>query len=385
MLAIKDFEEFKKNIRCCRELEIPKRAGLYTHHVFVGKKDKKGCDLYHYTGVSSCSGSPGQITKVRLDYEKYDDNFSPVQEIFNLKGDNSDIIYIVDRPDYPKDEKAEDECIKRAEQRLDEQSYSACCNNCDSYVNWIFSGDNKSKQAENNLKKNVLGNMVDGASSRGIQHISLQTPKAAIELLGKVGEKCIAVIGNNVEKMTYLIPTQTVLINSLKYMTNSPNNIKSMLNSNIMKLNVGPKMREELGKLIIPSDVLDVIKQGPTQNVLLELFPSLVEKQHARSFVRQFKIDGIEHLQASSNSAAAGALKINIVSEIVTLLIKMYQIKTDTHMTNDQKKRGYKRELGSFVGGVAGTVIGGTCIPIVGGYIGGFLGNILGGAIGGAL
>lgn len=382
MVAIKDFKEFKDNIRCCRELKIPK--SLYTHHVFVGKKDKKGCDLYHYTVVSSYLEPPGQITKVRLDYKKYDENSSPVQEIFNLQGDNGNIIYIVDRPDYPKDEKAEDECIKRAEQRLGEQSYSACCNNCESYVNWIFSGNNTSEQAENNFK-NVLGNMVDGASSRGIQHILLQNPKAAIEFLGKFGEKCISVVGSNVEKMTYLIPTQTVLINSLKHMTNLPNNIKSMLNSNIMKLNVGPKMREELGKLFIPSDVLDVIKQGPTQNVLLELFPSLVEKQHARSFVKQFKTDLIQQLQASSNSAAAGALKINIVSEIVTLLIKMYQIKTDTHMTNDQKKQGCKRELGSFVGGVAGTVIGGTCIPIIGGYIGGFLGNILGGAIGGAL
>lgn len=43
-------------------------------------------------------------------------------------------------------------------------------------------------------------------------------------------------------------------------MINLLNNIKLMLNSNIMKLNVGFKMCEELGKLFILLDVLDVIK-----------------------------------------------------------------------------------------------------------------------------
>lgn len=385
MSAIKDIEEFKLKIRCCRELKIPRYGNLYTHHVFVGKTDKTGCDLYHYSSVSSSFVSSGQITKVRLDYKEYNNISSPVRKIFNLKEKNGDKVYIVERHDYPKDEKAEDECIERAQQRLDEQNYSASCNNCESYVNWIFSGDNTSKQTEENLKKNVLGNMVDGASSRGAQHQIFQTPKALIEGACIVGKECIAVLGSTLEKMTDLIPTKTVSINNLKRMAHSPSSIKTMLNSNIMKLNVDSKVREELGKRMLSSDVLDVIKLGPTQNVLLEQLPSLVEKQHARSFVRQFKIDSVQRLQASSKSAAVGALKFNIASEILSLSIKIYKIKTDKHMTNDQQTQCYKREIGSSVGGVLGTFIGGTCMPIVGGFIGGFFGNIIGGAIGGWL
>lgn len=390
MSVIEDIDQFIQKVRCCRELKIPRHGNLYTHHVFVGKKDKRGCDLYHYTSVSSCLGSPGQITKVHLDYEEYrSDTYSPIREIFDLKKRNGDKIYIVKRRDYPKNKQSENECIQRAEKRLGEQSYSACCNNCESYVNWIFSGDNTSEQAENDIGKNVLGNIVDGAFSRGAQHQMAQIPITVPVVLGIIGGKCISVIGNRLEKMIDLIPTQTVSLNTLKSMTHSPNKIKTLLNSNFMKLNVhiDPKMREELGKRIISWDTFDFTKQGPTQHFLLEQIPSLVKKQDAKSLVRQLKIDGVQQLQASSKSAAAGAFKLNIIAETVSLLVKMYQIKTDAHLTNDQKTRSYKRELGSYVGGVLGTLIGETCIPIpiIGGYLGGVIGNTIGGAIGGAL
>lgn len=143
MSDIVDIDQFIQKVGCCKELSIPRRRNLYTHHVFVGKKDEKGCDLYYYSSVSSCLGSPGQITKVHLDYEEYRRNpSSPVREIFNLNERNGDTIYIVERRDYPKDKQTEYECIQRAEKRLGEQRYSAYCNNCERYVNWILSGDN---------------------------------------------------------------------------------------------------------------------------------------------------------------------------------------------------------------------------------------------------
>lgn len=170
-------------------------------------------------------------------------------------------------------------------------------------------------------------------------------------------------------------------------MTNFQNNIQTMLNNNFMKFSehVNPKMREELGKGIIFQDTFEFTKKVPTQNFLQGQFPSLVEKQHARSFLNEVKTDSVQRLQASSKSAAARAFKFNIAAEIVFLLVKMYRIKNDTHMTNDQKTRSNKREFGSSVCGVLGRLIGEGCMPIVGGYIGGFIGNMLGGAIGGAL
>lgn len=69
MSAIKHIDQFKQEIRCCRELAIPRLNDSYRHHVFVGRVDKKGCYLYHYESVSSGAEFPGQIRKVYLDFE----------------------------------------------------------------------------------------------------------------------------------------------------------------------------------------------------------------------------------------------------------------------------------------------------------------------------
>lgn len=120
--------------------------------------------------------------------------------------------------------------------------------------------------------------MVDGASSRGAQHQMSQVPETATEVLGKAAEICVELIGNTLEKMVDQIPVQTVSINSLKSVTNSANNIKTLLNSDIVKTKVDSKIRKELGKMIKPTNVWDVIDHGPTQNALLEQFQYHAQK-----------------------------------------------------------------------------------------------------------
>lgn len=104
-----------------------------------------------------------------------------------------------------------------------------------------------------------------------------------------------------------------------------------------------------------------------------------------RSTVRQAKIETVQKVQEARKAVAEKASNFQISSEIMSLSYKIYSIKTDTNMTDDQKTQSYKREIGSSVGGVAGTLLGQASIPIVGGYIGGFIGNMIGGAIGGVL
>lgn len=137
--------------------------------MFVGKVDRRGCYLYHYESVSSGVEFPGQIRKVYLNFGKYRHNTSyKVRNIFNLNGENDVVMYIVKRTDYPKSEEAENECIKRAKMRLGEQRYCTVCNNCESYVNLIFSGDNTSKQVKKSGKKIIVGNIIEGTKSRGV-------------------------------------------------------------------------------------------------------------------------------------------------------------------------------------------------------------------------
>lgn len=169
MSSIMNIEQFKQRIRCCRELAILRPFFGYTHHVFIGEVDETGCYIYHYTASFKSDHSIGKVAKVRLDYE----NHQRVRRIFNFEKGHRAII--VDRSDYPTNEEGEKNCIKRAQSRLGEENYSFVCNNCESYVNWIFKNDNTSNQIKESLKKQIIGNVLDGIFSRGIQHPSQQS------------------------------------------------------------------------------------------------------------------------------------------------------------------------------------------------------------------
>lgn len=384
MSEIKNLKEFELRVRCCVELKIPKPGDVYTHHVFVGKKDETGCDLYHYTSVSSFLKVCGQIIHERFDYKEYKKGTSSVRKIFDFG--NGDTIYIVERRDYPKDKKAEDECIKRAEQRLNEQNYSARFNNCESYVNWIFSGNNTSQQVENDKTRTVLGNIVDGASSRGAQRQFSQVPDPAAKVSKKVGgkleEKCLEKMESMLDKlsMSDLIRTQTISISRLKSMIKSPNDIKTLLNGDISKLNLNPKMREELGKMILPSNILNFMKDGPAQNIMFEQFQSGAQKHYLRTVAKQAKTGSIKQ---ASNQSVLGALGFPVVVEVASLLIKMHNIENATYMSEEAKSQQRKQEVCSSAFGLTGMIIGQMCfpVPVVGGFVGGLIGNIVGGAI----
>lgn len=143
-MNIYSIEDLKKYLRRCREITIYRPQLNYYHHIFVGDVNEFGCNLYHYKGniASFWFRPPAQIKKERLVFASYNDDIEE-KKIFDFnKGDK---VYIVNRNDYPKIEDEED-CIQRAESRLGEKTYSVAFNNCESFVNWIFSGDNTSTQ-----------------------------------------------------------------------------------------------------------------------------------------------------------------------------------------------------------------------------------------------
>lgn len=189
MVLITNIVEFKQNIRTCVELRIPRPTLDYSHHVFVGDVDEDGCYIYHYKSKSSLSlisFPPAKITKVRLQYKTYD-TCSEILNIFNFhKGDK---VEIVDRSDYQTTDSRE--CIKRAESRCGESKYTASFNNCESYVNWVFSKDNSSKQAQNSLKNYFLTLGLDELSlSKTLTFLHVIVPKLnerIKKMLGKIG------------------------------------------------------------------------------------------------------------------------------------------------------------------------------------------------------
>lgn len=145
-MEIYSAQDLLEHLRSCIEIIQPRKRGIieYNHHIFVAKVNKNECVIYHYSGSLlswfKCH-SLGQITRERL-------NFSAekgIQRINKLFGfENGQTVIIVERDDYPNNRNAEERIINRANRRLGEMRYSIVFNNCDSFTNWIFSGDNTS-------------------------------------------------------------------------------------------------------------------------------------------------------------------------------------------------------------------------------------------------
>lgn len=192
-MEIKNIAYFKSHLQRCREVTIQRRLG-YKHHVFIGNVDQSGCDYYHYECslkplVRLCP--PGFITKSRFDYCSYEKS-KKLQNIFNFEDGKT--VVIVKRDDYPQSLDDEEKCINRAESRLGEMMYSMKFNNCDSYVNWIFTGDNTSNQYEKApLCKKILANTGDGMTFIGLPFLFALFLKRVCELLCNIFTQHITV------------------------------------------------------------------------------------------------------------------------------------------------------------------------------------------------
>lgn len=170
MSEITSMTQLKREIRPCRELAIQRKLG-YTHHVFVGEIDEFGCNIYQY----SCNlesaihyKPPGKITMTKLYFED-----RSCAESLHCYFDKEDKLLLIKRDDYPNDDEEEENCIKRAQSRVGEELYSLDSINCESYVNWVFSNDNTSKQITISIKNQIIGNAFDGVFSTGVLRLLL--------------------------------------------------------------------------------------------------------------------------------------------------------------------------------------------------------------------
>ncbi|XP_056016523.1 proteoglycan 4-like [Ostrea edulis] len=166
---VKTIEEFKKKIKSCRHVKIYRETLGYYHHVFIGKVDDKECQIYHY----QCQWKeyvyghyPAKITKESLKFSGTNQN---VEDIFDFKNSR---VEIVSRNEYPKEnsetETETDTFIEKAESRVGETKYLICFNNCECYVNWIFSDNNNSLELlHSSISKQTLAGAIDATLTDG--------------------------------------------------------------------------------------------------------------------------------------------------------------------------------------------------------------------------
>lgn len=391
MSETKDFiDKFKLKIQSCREIRIFRKKYGYYHHVFVGEVSDNGCDLYHYhfaiIPFLKCK-APGKISKVRLNFE--DNEFSSeILEIFNIDDENKDF-EIVPRTDYPKDRKAEEECIKRAESRLGEEKYSLTCNNCESYVNWIFANDNSSQQAERCTENILIGNAIDGGISRGVEHIIKYVITGIIQAWEKLKKAF--------EYIRDIIPSWYDLFKKLK---EGPQIFIQFCKEIFNKFQITvtetsfEKIFMKAAELLktVPTDlkqsVIHVIEAviKAAKNVDPDNYEKIINS--AKQIVKKIADEIKEKSEKKAKEQyTPTAFRFAVVFEMASLLKFMLTIYYDNNMTNKQKAQSASREVFSSIFGVIGSTIGQILvpIPIVGSIVGGVLGNIVGGAFGGTL
>lgn len=110
----------------------------------------------------------GEIKEQRLDYNKYKAGLD-IRRVFHIG--KEDMVFIKERIYYPNNKTYKEDCIKRAKLRLGEPNYSAVSNNCECYVNWIFTNDNKSIQIVKSTRKQFMGSVIDGILFPGLLHL----------------------------------------------------------------------------------------------------------------------------------------------------------------------------------------------------------------------
>lgn len=363
--------------------------------MFVGEASDHGCDLYHYSfAYVSNWNSPGQIKKVTLNFGD-EEVSAEIQAIFNIK--NGDEVEIVERSDYPQDEKAKLTCIERAESRLYETNYSLACNNCESYVNWIFTNDNSSRQANSCIKNKLVGNAIDGEISRGVEHPLKQTLSGIIQAWQALKKEL-----ENAENIKSIIQSiYDLMKKKLTFLRNIcnelPNVIKRWVEESLEKLFLRAKEFIETiataEKDTVINGLKKIVEKGNQfvkgfaeagKNVNTNECRKMFEK--AEQFIKKLAEESKSKLSERAQKLhSPAALQFEICIELTCLMIALCSIYNDNIMTKEQKAQAYGREIFSSLFGVIGSNIGRIAIPFVGSLVGGMIGNVVGGAFGGTL
>lgn len=340
--AIKSIIQLKK-IQRCRELTINRNKlhFQYTHHVFVGEKYDDGCDLYHYCmeikAAVFCK-FPVKIKKVKLIFENYL-KCTEILEIFNVYQDE---VSIVNRDDYPKNKEDEEKCIKRAESRVGEMMYSAVDNNCECFVNWIFSSANTSKQIEESFVEKVVGGGADGLLSSGIGRPTIHTASGIIYHF-QTSDK-------SSEKASNITDEESTCTKLQKKIPEIEQNISRWTKASVAKEVCNKVVRKSLAK---------------------------------KTKDESIKKMSNEAIKRSALPVSALATGFSVVSEVGLTCKHVIDIYSNEYMTREQKAKSASREIVTSTYGITGSVLGQVLIPVpvVGSLVGGVVGNVLGSVI----
>lgn len=420
-MEIKDVLGLKHHLRRCSQLKIHRKKYGYSHHVFIGSVDPFGCDIYHYQFVLKPWWklySPAQVTKARLDYSSYSDD-EEIKNIFDFE--NGDTVVQVNRNDYPQNKEAEEKCIRRAESRVGGRNYSLAFDNCESYVNWVFSGDNTSWEYENApLLKQMFANVIDVMASSGVfklYYLILRLLNSSRSSRQQTFQKQNN-IGHTFNKEEREISKQRA--SNLKLIVNKENNSQPELpiserqeqvyNSSICHIE---KKETEAS---IPDDVscnTSSFTKSNFEEILTscEIIVSESIGSMARAGTRFSNCDIFRNFKQNTEQCPLSALYsvetmpadatealfeiYNNFGEIVVpegmeLIVKFYRNNNSPFMTDVQRQKRVFRDTLSAIAGVYGCVHGSNVatmmvpdsfniVPNIGCTLGGLLGNAAGG------
>lgn len=388
-MEIKDVLGLKHHLRRCSQLTIHRKKYGYNHHVFIGNVDHFGFDIYHYKIVLEPWWKlylPAQVTKARLNYSSYSDD-KEIKKIFNFK--NGDTTILVNRNDYPQNKDAEEKCIRRAESRVGARNYSLAFNNCESYVNWIFSGDNTSWEYENApLLKQMFANVVDVMASsvvfklsdfilrlwnssrsplqqrsqkqNNIGHTFKKEEREILKQNGSHLELIVEKESNSQSELTILERLQGQVNTSFMGMRSSilPIAIQDYVTCN--KSSFTGFNREEL-ETSNGTSVLEFIgsmARGGTRFFDCNIFRNNKQNTEQCSLSAFGCLNSVVTIQDSTTAETFETINTYTLAELSELFLKSLRNNGDRFMTNVQINKRFSRDVFSATGGVYGCVYG---------------------------
>lgn len=442
MPVITSINQLKQEIRPCREIAIQRMAG-YKHHVFVGNVDEYGCDLYHYSCTLESAldyTTLGKIKRRTLYFEN-----KSFEGILHCNFDNGDKLYLIQRDDYPNDEEAEKNCIKRAQSRVDEDMFLLVYNNCECYVNWIFSNDNSSKQITTSIKNRAVGNAFDGMFSTGLSrlllHLSILEPQDSLDKEEKDQNEYLEIskswLSLRYEEETFKLPqkeekedkriliqrkeremknkkTNIIMevLKSHKETNDSTHMMHNLINQTTHLSNDGKEeaqsifFEEEIEALQAKRPYRKLQEGNNNQSVLLGvLFLSISMQQYYVNYTPSSK-----HMIPQNEEVVSKEVALYVENDSLTfsdtatweelilstifckcllffwiLIRQVYVVKKNDYFTPNQKKNIIAREVFSNVFGVAGSVLVQMVIPksCIPSLVCAMVGHAVGGIIGG--
>ncbi|XP_062601795.1 uncharacterized protein LOC134263458 [Saccostrea cucullata] len=134
---VQSLEEFYKIAEDVAHFAVKRSLGYFHHYIVAGWHDVKNNIFEYYLCFKNFFTGPGQVAKNNISEKEIEEAIA------------EENLYVIEAPNYPKNEDEKKQAMERCWARLGEKAYTLASNNCEHLVNYIMTGSPQSEQIMN--------------------------------------------------------------------------------------------------------------------------------------------------------------------------------------------------------------------------------------------